>query len=201
MSKKTLVLIVLVPAILTSWVWLYSKLRPDSIDLNPYQSIGDAAARETAKFLHNSGRVLLVDADFGKYKLLAPTTDAEITSFKKAIRKSGVKVAGVDKVAMAPPSLARNEIFMEPGQLSGLLARHADVDAIVLFVGLPGPDELNLQASDKRPKLVVVSNYEPYYQALAQKGAIQLAIARRPGADPQEAKADFLVLTPDVAPR
>ncbi len=198
MSKQTLVLILLAPVILESWVRLYSKLRPDSIDLNPYQSLGQAAARETAKVLHHSGRVVLVDADFGQYKILAPTTGAEITSFKKAIRKAGVKVVGFDRVALAPPSLVRNGIFMQPGQLSGLRARHADVDAIVLFVGLAGPDDLSVETSKQKPWLVLVSNYEPYYQALAQRGAIRLAITQRAAAVGEPTQADFLVVTPDA---
>jgi hypothetical protein len=199
MNQKTLALILLVAAVLASLMWLYSRLKPDSIDLNAYQLLGKAAAAETAKLLHNSGRVVLVDADFGQYKLLAPTTAAEIKSFKKAIRRTGVKVVGLDRVALAPPSLGRNGIFMERQQLSSLIGRHKDVDAIVLFVGLAGPEELTAGASEKRPKLVLVSNYESYYEALAQNRAIQLAIAPRPGADAEPGKADFLIVTSDAA--
>jgi hypothetical protein len=186
MSKTTLASILLAAGILASWGWLYSKLRPEGIDLNPYQALGEAAAGETARLVQNSGRVVMVDADFGKYKILAPTTDAEIKSFKKAIRKTGLKVVGLEKVALARPSLARNGIFMEPGQLSGVMARHAGVDVIVLFVGLAGPDDLSAGAPEKRPRLVLVSNYEPYVKALLQKRVIQLAIAPRAGVDSEQ---------------
>ena len=56
---------VLVALIFGSWVWLYFTLRPKGIDLNPYVALGEAAAEETIKLLHNSGRLVLVDADFG----------------------------------------------------------------------------------------------------------------------------------------
>jgi hypothetical protein len=209
MNKKAVALIVLVPIIVGCWIWLYPTLRPDHIDPGPYQSLGEAAAGETAKLLHNSGRVVLVDADFGPYKILAPTTEAEIAGFKKVLRKTGLKVAGLEKVTLARPNLARNGIFMQPGQLSGVIARHADVDAIVLFVGLAGPDDVGAAPSEKGPKLVLVSNYEPYYKSLAQKRLIQLAIAPRVGADAEQAKADpshaqgierdFMVVTPERA--
>ena len=198
MNKKALALIVLVPIIVGCWLWLYPSLRPDQIDPGPYVSLGRAAAGETAKLLHNSGRVILVDADFGPYKILAPTTDAEITAFKKAIGKTGVKVAGLEKVPLARPNLSRNGIFMQPGQLPNLIARHPDVDAIVLFVGLAGPDDVGTAPSEKGPKLVLVSNYEPYYGALAQKHLIHLAIASRSGADAGQTKPDdFFVVTPE----
>lgn len=204
MKKKTLAWIVLVPVIVGCWIWLYPALRPDHIDPGPYAALGQAAAGETAKLLHHSGRVVLVDADFGPYKILAPTTDAEITAFKKAIGKAGVKVVGVEKVAVARPNLARNGIFMQPGQLANVIARHPDVAAIVLFVGLAGPDEVGAAPAGKGPQLVLVSNYEPYYQALTQKHLIQLAIAPRMGADAEQAKANpphppFLVVTPERA--
>jgi hypothetical protein len=145
--------------------------------------LGAGAADETAKLLHNSGRLVLVDGDFGIYKLLAPTTEAQIRSFKAGIAKTGLRIAAIEKVPIAPPSMARLGIFMQPGQISSVIARHPDADAIVLFVGLGGLDDLKGAGSENsKPKPVLVSNYQSYYKALLQKRVIQLAIVPRPGA-------------------
>jgi hypothetical protein len=198
----------LVLTILGSSVWLYFALRPDRIDLDPYQALGEGAAEETAKLLNNSGRLVLVDADFGIYKILAPTTEAEIKAFKKAIVNTNLKIAAIEKVAIAPPSMARTGVFMQPGQISSLIARHPDADAIVLFVGLAGLADLKGGGSDNsKSKLVLVSNYESYDKALLQMRAIQLAIVPRVDAGADEDRTihspkqwferHYLVVTPE----
>lgn len=189
-------------------MWLYFTLRPDGIDLNPYQALGEAAAAEAGKLLNNSGRLVLVDADFGIYKLLAPTTEAEIKSFKKAIRKSNLKIAATERVSIVPPSMARIGIFMQPGQIAGLIARHPDADAIVLFVGLAGLSDFKGVGSENgKSKVILVSNYEPYYRELLRVRAIQLAIVPRVDASADQDKTihspkqwfeqHYLVVTPE----
>ena len=208
LNKRTFKYIGLVLTILGSSGWLYFTLRPDRIDLNPYEALGETAGDETAALLSNSGRLVLVDADFGIYKLLAPTTEAEIKSFKKAIRKTNLKIAAIERVPIARPSMARTGIFMQPGQISSLIARHPEADAIVLFVGLAGLDDLKGSGSDNsKPKLVLVSNYESYYKELLQMRAIQMAIVPvgTPDADEDRTihsrkewfERHYLVVTPE----
>ena len=84
MNKRTVGVIVLVLLICGSWVWLYFTLRAKGIALDGYVALGEAAAQETGKLLQNSGRIVVVDADFGDYKILAPINEAQIRSFKKA---------------------------------------------------------------------------------------------------------------------
>ncbi len=187
MRARTLTSIGLVLAILGSLAWLYFTLRPKGLDLNPYEVLGGGAGNETARLLQNSGSVVLVDADFGIYKLLAPTTEAAIKAFKKAMARTSMRLAAIEKVPIVPPSMTRNGIFMQPGQLSGLIARHPQADAIILFVGLAGLGDLNgLGVSKGKPKLVLVSNYESYVRSLVQKRVIELAIAPRAGVDPDQ---------------
>jgi len=181
MNKRALGSVVLVVLIFGSWAWLYFTLRPKGIDLNPYSALGEAAAEETIKLLHNSGRLVLVDGDFGDYKILAPINNAQVKSFEKTIRKAHLKIAALERVPIAPPTMARTGIFMQSGQISTLVSRHRDVDAIVLFVGLASLADFNETGSEgRKPKLVLVSNYEPYYETLLQKRALQLAIVPRP---------------------
>ena len=181
MNKRAFGSVVLVALILGSWVWLYFTLRPKGINLNPYLALGEAAADQIIKLLHDSGRLVLVDADFGDYKILAPINNAQVRSFKKAIQKSHLKIVAIEKVSIAPPTMARTGIFMQSGQISNLVARHRDVDVIVLFVGLAGLAEvIEAGSGGRKPKLVLVSNYDPYYKTLLQKRVLQLVIVPRP---------------------
>jgi hypothetical protein len=96
---------------------------------------------------------------------------------------------------------------MQPGQLSNLIARHSDADAIVLFVGPAGPADLNGFSANSKTRLIVVSNYEPYYTTLLKKRAIHMVIAPRPGAGDDGGKSvrsseewferHYMAVTPD----
>jgi len=180
MSKRAAGIAILVLMISASWLWLYLTLRPKGIDLGPYEVLGAQAAAETAKVLKNSGRIILVDATFGDYRILAPINAAQIKSFQKRLRQTSLKVAAIDKVALAPPSMGRDGIFMKSGEIAQVLARWPDADALVLFVGLAGPGELKRdKLPAQSPKLIVIGNYERYYKTLLGEGTIQLAIVPR----------------------
>lgn len=184
MSKKSIASFVLILVILAALSSAYFNLRPEGINLGPYDALGMGAGLETAKLLHNQGKVVLVDAEFGMFKILAPTTEAQIRAFKKALGKTGLKVVAIEKVPIARPSMARNGIFMQPGQLAGVIARHPDADVIVLLVGLGLPTEVaEPQAGKAGPKLVLVGNFEPYLRSLVDKHALDLVIAPRSGVD------------------
>ncbi len=184
MSKKSIASLALILVIVAALSSAYVHLRPEGIDLGPYDALGMGAGDETAKLLHKQGKVVLVDAEFGMFKLLAPTTEAQIRAFKKAGAKAGLKVVAIEKVPIARPSMARNGIFMQPGQIAGVVARHPEADAIVLLVGLGAPTDLPEPPTPKTgPKLVLVGNFEPYIKGLVDKRVVDLAIAPRYGAD------------------
>src|SRR4026209_2698151 len=100
MIKRAFGAIILGLVILGSWLWLYSNLRSKGIDLNPYVALGQAAADETVKLLQNSGRLVIVDADFADYRILAPINEAQVGSFKKTIRKTRLKIDAIEKVSI-----------------------------------------------------------------------------------------------------
>jgi len=208
MDKRLLSVPGLLLVVCVSWIYLYRTLDSNRIDLDPSEALGSGAARETARFLQNSGRIVLVGASFGEFKILAPLTEAQIKAFKKAAGKSGLKIVAVEKVSIVPPSMGRSGIFMQAGQLLDLLSRHADVDAVVLFVGPASEDSINRIARRRgKPKLVLVANYEPQYKKLLQSDVIQLAFvpryedtnqaSRRGSTDSFE--RDYLVVTPKTA--
>jgi hypothetical protein len=89
--------------------------------------------------------------------------------------------------------MGRVGLFMQPGQMEEVVAHHADADAIVLFIGLAGPDDFKgASGGNGKPKLILVSNFESSDQARLRKGIIQLAIVPRPGADTDEDKTILL---------
>lgn len=179
MVKTILKSLGLVLVIGTALAWLAYKLRTDAIDPGPYLALGEGAANETSKLLNGVGRIVLVDGDYGPHSILAPTTKAEVKAFKKGIRKSHLKITAIERVPIAPPSLARTGVFMQAGQLAKLIARHPDVDAVVLFIGLAGPGDLEGILHNRKPKLILIANYEPYYKVLLEKKVIQMAILPR----------------------
>lgn len=206
MSKKSLSVVGLLLVVGASWMWIYRTLDSSRIDLDPSQALGRGAARETARFLQNSGRIVLVDASFGEYKILAPLTEAQVKAFKKAIGKTGVKIAAVEKVAIVPPSMGRSGVFMQPGQLPKLLSHHSDMDAVVLFVGLASQDDIKASLPPNgKPKLVLVGNYEPHYKKLLESGVIQLGFVPRDVEQVSESgssdsfERNYLVITPKTA--
>jgi hypothetical protein len=203
-NLKVVALVVLIGA---AWAFIYRSVTSGGLDLDPFQALGRGAGVATARLLNHSGRIVLVDASFGQYTVLAPTTEAQIKAFKKGIGGTGLKVVAEEKVAISPPSLSRTGIFMEPGQLSKLIRQHKDVDALVLFVGLASPEELEAaRPNGEKPKLVLVANYEPYYKLLVQSRRIQLAIVPRMENEANGTTAEkpqinfeqnYIVLTPE----
>ncbi len=204
LNWKAVALVVLIGA---AWAFIYRSVTSGGLDLDPFQALGRGAGLATARLLNNSGRIVLVDASFGQYTVLAPTTEVQIKAFKKGIGRTGLKVVAEEKVTISPPSLSRTGIFMEPGQLSKLIRQHKDVDALVLFVGLASPEELEgARPNGKKPKLVLVANYEPYYKLLVQSRLIQLAIVPRKASETNGTAAgtpqsnfdqNYLVMTPE----
>jgi len=207
MNSKAIKAVTLVVLIGTAWVFIYRSVTSGRLDLDPFQTLGRGAGLATARLLNNSGRIVLVDGSFGEYSVLAPTTEAQIKAFKKVIGGTRLKIVAMEKVTIAPPSLSRTGIFMEPGQLSKLIRQHADVDALVLFVGLASREELEaVRPKGEKPKLVLVANYEAYYKALIQSRLIQVAIVPRMDGEAQGSAAgnpqsdferNYLVMTPE----
>ncbi len=118
MNKRVLSVVALISLIGVSWVFLYRTVTSSGLDLDPYVVLGQGAARETSKALRGSGRIVIVDASFGEFKILAPTTSAQIRAFKKAIRGTDLKVVAVEEASIDPPSMSRTGIFMRPKELS-----------------------------------------------------------------------------------
>jgi hypothetical protein len=208
MSKKSWAVAGLLLAIGASWFWTYRALDSDRIDLDPHQALGRGAARETARFLQNMGRIVLVDASFGEFKILAPLTETQIKAFRKALKKTQIKIDAIEKVAIVPPSMGRSGIFMRPGQFPDVLKRHAGADAVVLFVGLANETEIKAaRTATGKPKLVLVANYEPWVKRMIASGAISLAFVPRydeagpvAGNDaPDLFDRNYLVVTPTTA--
>jgi hypothetical protein len=97
-------------------------------------------------------------------------------------------------------------------QLFKALATHANVGAVVLFMGFPPLADAELESLKKsKAKIIVVSALHPDYKRLLQRQAIHLAIVPRPANELPEARAaqtlrerfdqEYMIITPAEAAR
>lgn len=213
MNKQSFVLTAALLAITGSLISLFFSQRDPGIDLKPFQALGTVAAEETAKLLGNQGRVVVIGADLGEYKNLAPMMDAKINSFQKTLKRtSKVTLVAIEKVKIHPPSLARVGEFMLPDQLTRVLEKHPRLDAIISFVGLSPLENQEIRLLKQHAtKLVVASGYDSAYKPLLQARLLDLAIVPRVENPPETANSprvlrdwfdrDYEIVTPDSSAR
>jgi hypothetical protein len=211
MNKQSFALIAALLAIFGSVLSLYFSQRDPGIDVKPYQALGAVAAEETAKLLGGKGSVVIMAADLGEYKNLAPMLDAKINSFRKTLKRAGgVTLIAIERVRIHPPSLGRVGEFMLPDQLTRVIEKHPRVDAIVSLVGLsPLTDQETRMLKQNATKLVVASGYDGTYKQLLQTRVLQLAIIPRSENPPETAAKprttrdwfdrDYEIVTPNTA--
>src|ERR1700694_4770054 len=91
-------------------VGLIFRARPPatmSASLKLNDAVGQVAAEETLKLLHNQGQIVLLIEDDSIVPNLA--LDSQVASFKKSLnQKAGVKIAAIEKIKRDPLTEARN---------------------------------------------------------------------------------------------
>lgn len=211
MNRKTLgqVALILALAALSVWMLRRSSVGP-KIDLNPYQALGAVAAEETSKLLGHQGEIVIVIPDPGSDR--DPVMDAQLAAFQSGLKKAGkVVVRSTETVKMDPFLSMRTGGAMPPEQFHGLLKKHPDVAALVLFIGFPalGNEEL-AELKTRSTKRIVISAAFPGYEALLEQGILHLAIVPRtrpadqtlpPAKTTREAfDQEYVILGRDTAP-
>lgn len=181
MNKKNLgqVALIAVLAALSVWLFRRSSDRP-RMDLNPYQVLGAVAAEETSRLLGQKGEIVIVIPDPGSDH--DPVMDAQLAAFQSGLRKAGkVVVRSTVTVKMDPFQSMSTGGAMPPGQFLGVLKKHPDVAALVLFIGFPAlGDQETAQLKTSSTKRIVISAALPGYDGLIEQGILHLAIVPRP---------------------
>jgi hypothetical protein len=149
------------------------------IDLDPYRALGTVAAEEAARLCGGRGHLVLVVPDTSQGN--DPVLEAQVLAFRQALqRRGGVRLGSVETVVMDPFLSMQTGGAIPPEQFLALRQRHADAAALVLFIPFPpvvGPGFESPQPGV--PRLMVVSAALPGYEALIQRGIIDLAILPR----------------------
>ena len=210
MNKKTLAFTLTALAIVSVFSSFYLTQRSPKRELRPDEALGATTAEETARLIGNQGQVVLLVADPADYNLPTAELNAEAKAFRKSLqRNKGLKLVATEKIKLISTPFLPG-LSMAPGQLSKILPRYANANALVSFTGFSqlSNEDLNaLKAS--RPKIILVCEYWPGCRELLAKKLIHLAILRRWESTPESAQPPqtvrewfdqyYTVYTPDQA--
>ena len=211
MNKRTKDILVAILAV-TAGVAVYFGFfaRSEKLNLDTYAVLGAVTAEETARLLDAKAQVLVLARGFGDNE--NPSGEAELKAFQKALKQHRGLSVVIEKVQATPMQMMATGGGLAADQLFKALANHANVGAVVLFMGFPPLADAELEALKKsKTKIIVVSALHPDYKRLLQRQAIHLAIVPRPANELPEARAaltlrerfdqEYMIITPAEATR
>jgi hypothetical protein len=153
MDKKALCLLSL--AVVVSVLSVGSIIRTirrdhPRVDLSPYETVGKVAAIETASLLQQHGRLVLILSERE-----SPTVQATLAQFRQTlVQAPGLTIVGEENFARDPRT---NAPPFQPANLSQILQKYPDVDALVSLCGFPDFAAADLQHLPPRlPKIILV---------------------------------------------
>lgn len=177
-KKNNVVAILAILAIVASITYLYrSQFAGPKVNVTPFESLGFAAAEETAKLLNQSGKVAVVVELIEVMK--SPNLEAQVKGFKAGLKKTpGVTLKEIKEIKRPPSDEPR---FWPTAQAGQIASASGGADATVWFGSLP--QELTkadvTALKENKSKLVVVTAQSPILKPLLQQGIIHLAIVNR----------------------
>lgn len=139
-------------------------------------SVAAGSARETARFLDNQGRIVIIETE--------PDPGSRIESLQKEFRD---EVEGYGKIKVIATERVPNDqvvggfygMAVAPAHAAKLLEKYKDADAIVSLVGLFLIDPDNPPAPDRKPRIIAVTWALTGVKAQFEQKAIDLAIVPR----------------------
>jgi hypothetical protein len=157
MGKKSVTLVLASLTIVGAGLFLFFALWPRLPRLNaaPHEALGQVVAQETAKLLGSGGRVVLITRDTATF--LNPAADAQIKSFTRTLKQSGLRIGATNLIKLDPLRV----VSVPTGDFFQVLKRASDTDVIVSFLGPPAlSDEQLAKLGDRTPKIVAVCSGE-----------------------------------------
>ena len=204
MAKKPIQLFLAIVAVAGAAGWAYytSSGPSQKFDLTPYNALGAGVAEETAKLLGNKGQLVAIAPDTSE--LENPAMDGQLTSFERALKKSGMTLAATARFKLTAMERMGTGGAVPGTQLAKVMQEHPGAAAVVLFC--PFPQDYS-PAKPGDPKFIVASGYMPGYRKLLESRVIAAAIVPQfdrsatPGKKPQTLREcfdeEFLVITPE----
>jgi hypothetical protein len=210
MGKRTKDFMVGTLAVGAAVVAIYFALagRSQKINLDLYDVLGAVTAEETAKLLGNKGQVLVIARGAGANK--NPSVEAELKAFQQTLKNQKGMSVITEMMQVSPNQMMATGGGVPPEQFLKALETHANLGAVVLFMGFPQLTDSDLEGLSKSGvKIVVAGALRPGDRQLIERQAIHLAIVPRsdsplPGAPaPRTVRErfdqEFTIITPATA--
>ena len=185
MGNKPVLVAVAILAIVGSIAWIYFEMpgRRPSIQLEPYQALGQVAAEETVRLLNRQGQIVIIvpETPAGSN----PVEEAKLKTFSGVSKKGGLSLASVEKFALPPSArlFGRNvprEWFLH------VLQTHPKAAALVLFAEFPSLEQADAdQLKKDGVKIILISASRSGAKRLVDDGLVQLAVVPRGDTPPQ----------------
>ncbi len=188
MSKKNLITVLCIAAILGSCFWIYRSAtgRATTVELGPYRALGDVAAEETGRLLPQRGQIVIIARENPSGE--DQVESAQLTALTGALQKAGFKVAATETF-----TVPRNNLFARGSiphdRLLQVLQAHPNTAAFVLCAALPPLDQAELdRVKQNGAKFISICGFRPGDEVLLKSGVISVAIVPRTGPPPEGLK-------------
>jgi hypothetical protein len=180
MGKRTKDFIVGTLAVGAAAIAIYFALagRSQKINLDLYDVLGAVTAEETARLLGNKGQVLVIARGAGADK--NPSVEAELKAFQQTLKSQKGMSVITEMMQVSPNQMMATGGGVPPEQFLKALETHANLGAVVLFMGFPQLTDSDLEGLKKSGvKIVVAGALRPGDRQLIERQAIHLAIVPR----------------------
>ncbi|MBL9134633.1 MAG: hypothetical protein JNK85_02130 [Verrucomicrobiales bacterium] len=162
-----------------AWTWR-TLMAPPAINLALHRGVGERFADEIAQSVGPNGQLVLVTLERGT----SPVLDAQFDAFQKRLGKwPGLEVVRTDEVDASKGDKYGPGTGMSARRWQRLAEKHAEVDAIVSFIGTPDPKDLRLTngaaGSGGKPGLYAVSRSPKELAPLLEAGVLKRAVVPR----------------------
>ena len=140
----------------------------------PAIGVGEVVADETIRLIGRQGKIVIWSGDIDPSALTLATLTETLRKNSAISIVSTEPIGGHFNVWLDSESLPTERFF-------DLMKKHADVDAIISFAGIPvlRPEQI-AQLDSRRPKLILVfSSQDLPDRMLFERGVVQLAIVPR----------------------
>jgi hypothetical protein len=210
MKSRSLIIAFAIASVLLALIAIRRQLAPPAMNLRPSLAVGEVLAGEVARVLGGRGKVVVIGR--GSARDGKNAGGEQISSFGAAMKRLGTLPIISTEWLPQPPAGTMDPGVVKTEQLLQLIEKHPEVDAFVIFAGLPPPSPPVSEKLSARPlKLLAVCGYGPHVRRWLETGALAVAVVPRfgelpPGTPaPQTVKdwfeREFEMLTPESVGR
>jgi hypothetical protein len=168
---------ILATVVAVGWTWRTLNA-PPAINLALHRGVGQRLAQEIAQSVGPKGSLVVVTLPRGT----SAVVDAQLDAFQTRLGQwPGWRVARTDEVDTSKGDKYGPGTGMSARRWQRLAEKHAEVDAIVSFIGAPDPKELKASTGKATvgPGLYAVSRSPKELAPLLETGVLRRAVVPR----------------------